>query len=258
MNKKKIILIFFVLVIGYIIIFSYNISTDKRPVKQNNIITEKEDNTINNENIRKESPSIEIDQGSYDFGVVKYGDIVKHIFKLTNKGSEDLEIFKLSTSCGCTKASVADEDNIISPGESVEMLVTFDPAVHKDNSDLGNLKRIIYIKTNDPENDEIEAEITANVLSPEKFKTINVTAERWFFDPDPIEVNEGDYVELKITSKDTNHGFALPDFGIEEMINPGEETVIKFLADKKGSFEFYCSVPCGGGHSSMRGTLIIK
>ena len=245
MSKSiKIILAVFVFVISFIVFSNY-----EKSVSLNN---------IQDEIITRNGPAIEISEKSHNFGIVKYGDISEHVFKITNVGTEDLEILKISTSCACTKANVADKDKIISPGESADMLVTFDPAVHKDDSDLGELQRIVYVKTNDSENDEVEAEITANVLRAEKFKIINVTAQRWFFEPDPIEVHFGDYVELKITSIDGSHSFTLPDFNIDERVDKGEEITVKFLADKKGTFEFHCAIQCGGGHDSMRGKLIIK
>lgn len=101
---------------------------------------------------------------AYDFGRVVYGDVAKHAFKIKNTGGKNLEILKLSTSCGCTKAVVAEADKIIAPGEEIDMLVTFDPAVHKDDSDLGGVTRVIYIKTNDSASPETEVIITADVI----------------------------------------------------------------------------------------------
>ena len=109
-------------------------------------------------------PAIKIIPETYDLGTVIYGEVAKHIFTIENIGDEPLEILKLSTSCGCTKALMADEDKIIVPGQSVELAVTFDPAVHKDDTDLGDISRIIYIVTNDPNQPRLEAEITARVI----------------------------------------------------------------------------------------------
>ncbi len=257
-KSEKIISVVLVLVIGFFAILNYWESVNKESIPLNDLIAGKEFDNIQSEVISKEGPAIEINEKSHDFGIVRYGDISEHTFKVTNMGTEDLEILKISTSCGCTKASVANSDKTISPGESVEMTVTFDPAVHKDDSDLGNLQRIVYVRTNDPANEEVEVEITATVLKAEKFKMIKVTAQRWFFEPDPIEVNVGDYVELKITSTDGVHSFTLPDFDIDQRVEKGEEVTIKFLADKKGTFEFYCAIQCGGGHDSMRGSFVVK
>lgn len=89
-------------------------------------------------------------------------------------------------------------------------------------------------------------------------KEIEVTAKKWEFTPNPIEVSKGDRVRLKITSIDVAHGFALPDFGVSQRLEPGKTEIVEFTADKEGSFSFFCNVFCGSGHSTMRGTLIVK
>jgi len=130
----------------------------------------KQNSSNNNININEpgiptiEGPAVNVTPDSYDLGTVIYGEVAKHAFAVKNIGNEPLEILRLSTSCGCTKATIAEDDKIIAPGQSVDMLVTFDPAVHKDDTDLGDLTRIVYIKTNDPKNPEVEVEITANVI----------------------------------------------------------------------------------------------
>lgn len=106
----------------------------------------------------------------------------------------------------------------------------------------------------DSEQDQIEEELaqTTNI------KEFDITAKQWQFSPDTIEVNEGDTVILNIKSIDVSHGIALPDFGIDEFLSPGNEVKIEFIADKKGTFSFFCSVSCGVGHSGMRGKIIVN
>ena len=88
--------------------------------------------------------------------------------------------------------------------------------------------------------------------------TIQMVARQFEFEPNIIRVNKGDLVRIEITSEDVVHGFALPAFGINVPVQPGQTTVVEFVADKTGSFEFYCSIYCGAGHSQMRGTLIVE
>ena len=89
-------------------------------------------------------------------------------------------------------------------------------------------------------------------------KEFTMTAKQYEFDPNTITVNLGDTVILHITSEDVKHGIALPDFGVSKDINPGEETTVEFVADKKGTFSFFCNVYCGAGHREMTGTLIVN
>ncbi|MEW5805168.1 MAG: cupredoxin domain-containing protein [Patescibacteria group bacterium] len=89
-------------------------------------------------------------------------------------------------------------------------------------------------------------------------KTFEITAKRWEFNPNRIEVNQGDLVILKLKSLDVEHGLAIPEFGVNETFTAGEEKVVMFRADKTGVFPFFCSVYCGPGHSEMRGELIVR
>ena len=89
-------------------------------------------------------------------------------------------------------------------------------------------------------------------------RIINVKAFRFDFEPNQVTINEGEKVKLIITSTDVTHGFALPDYDINVPLPAGKQTAIEFTADKQGSFTFFCSIYCGSGHSSMKGTLVVK
>ncbi|UCH02074.1 MAG: cupredoxin domain-containing protein [Candidatus Bathyarchaeota archaeon] len=88
-----------------------------------------------------------------------------------------------------------------------------------------------------------------------------MTAKQFEFNPRRIEVNVGDTVILRITGLDRGdegHGFAIIEYGIFRVIPDGVTVPIHFVASKSGAFTFFCSVQCGVGHSSMRGTLIVN
>ena len=89
-------------------------------------------------------------------------------------------------------------------------------------------------------------------------KQFDVVAKQFSFEPNKIEVNQGDVVILKIKSVDVDHGIAIPDFGVSKTLQSGKEETIQFTADKKGTFTFFCNVLCGSGHESMTGTLVVK
>jgi len=59
----------------------------------------------------------------YDFGKVKEGDTLMHIFKFTNKGDEPLFIYKSSKSCDCLVAKYPPD--MVKPGESSEVHIYF-------------------------------------------------------------------------------------------------------------------------------------
>lgn len=88
---------------------------------------------------------------------------------------------------------------------------------------------------------------------------MRVLENQWKFEPNLIEVSAGDRVILNIFNEDTyDHGLAIDAFGINKRLIPKEWTKIEFLANRRGEFIFYCSVPCGKGHFDQKGNLIIK
>jgi len=89
-------------------------------------------------------------------------------------------------------------------------------------------------------------------------KEFKITAKQFQFTPSTIEVNKGDKVRLIITSTDVPHGFSIPEYKINERLDPGKPVTIEFTADKQGTFTSFCSVFCGSGHSNMKGKLIVK
>lgn len=95
-------------------------------------------------------------------GTVVYGDVTTTTFTLTNYTPLPLKLTRVSTSCGCTKAAVAKEE--LGAYESTIINVSFDPAVHKDDTDLGELIRTIYIETDNPNFPNLESTITATVV----------------------------------------------------------------------------------------------
>lgn len=105
---------------------------------------------------------VEISPASQDLGTVIYGDVAKTEFTLTNFTPQKLAITRVSTSCGCTSAEV--EKRSLEPYESTIVSVSFDPAVHKDDTDLGELTRTIYIDTDNPNFPQATSMIYANVI----------------------------------------------------------------------------------------------
>jgi cytochrome c oxidase subunit 2 len=89
---------------------------------------------------------------------------------------------------------------------------------------------------------------------------INVVAERFTFVPSRIKLTQGEVVELRIRSLDTNHGFRIREAGINVVVpkrGKGEARVL-FRAQRKGVFPFECSKACGAGHTIMRGRIVVE
>ena len=82
-------------------------------------------------------------------------DVLKETVKVLKRKGAKLEIFATSTSCGCTSAEL--EKNMLQPGESATLTVSFIPNFHREPE--GKFDRTIYLKTNDPANREKEIKI---------------------------------------------------------------------------------------------------
>jgi cytochrome c oxidase subunit 2 len=50
----------------------------------------------------------------------------------------------------------------------------------------------------------------------------------------------------------------MPDFKIDETIEPGKTTIVHLRFDRAGTFEFHCSIFCGSGHEEMSGQFVVK
>ena len=87
-------------------------------------------------------------------------------------------------------------------------------------------------------------------------------AVRSFFAPDVIRVNRGDRVIVHVTNieqtRDELHGFAINDYDINLVIDPGETKTVTFTADKSGVYAFYCTNFCSALHQEMQGYMLVK
>ncbi len=110
------------------------------------------------------------------------------------------------------------------------------------------------------------SDITGNTVNNPKninMKTFVVDSAnlRFYIDgienPD-IKIKQGDKVRIEFTSSEGFHDWVVDEFNARtEKINAGGSSSVEFVADKKGTFEYYCSV---GQHKAkgMKGNLIIE
>ena len=90
-------------------------------------------------------------------------------------------------------------------------------------------------------------------------RSFEVTASKYRFDPDVVEVEQGDRVTLHVRSADSDHGLEIKAYKAKVLVPRGGEVVpLELVADKPGTFPFACSEYCGSGHSRMRGRLVVK
>lgn len=90
-----------------------------------------------------------------------------------------------------------------------------------------------------------------------KTKEFTVNGKNFAFAPAAIDVQTGDHVKITFKDDEGFHDLVIDGIGATQRVNGGEESSLEFTADKKGTFEYYCSV---GRHRQfgMHGQLIVE
>lgn len=96
---------------------------------------------------------------------------------------------------------------------------------------------------------------SVSAFAEDRFFEIN--AKKFSYTPNILRVNKGDNVKIRLISEDVHHGFYLDGYEIETSAHPGREGSLSFVADKKGKFNFRCSVTCGEFHPYMVGYIVV-
>jgi cytochrome c oxidase subunit 2 len=104
----------------------------------------------------------------------------------------------------------------------------------------------------------LEIAVPPPALPADSVKEFEITASRFAFEPEAIEVTEGDRVRLTLRSADTTHGIAIGELKVKAKIPKGGAPVTtEFVASKPGTFVIKCSEYCGPGHKKMLGRLVV-
>jgi nitrous-oxide reductase len=92
--------------------------------------------------------------------------------------------------------------------------------------------------------------------------TVFMTSIRSTLRPDFIDVKAGDTVTMHITNvemaMDATHGFVVPGQNVQLSLEPGETESVTFVADKAGTYPFYCTEFCSALHLEMMGYLLVS
>ncbi len=99
--------------------------------------------------------TIALSESNFDFGNIKKGDKVEHVYEITNTGTNPLVISEVKPGCGCTAPDFTKEP--IMPGKKGKITLHFDSS----NFD-GNVQKFADVFAN-VEKTPIKLTFTANI-----------------------------------------------------------------------------------------------
>lgn len=87
-------------------------------------------------------------------------------------------------------------------------------------------------------------------------KEFTITGQNYSFNPASIAVDRGDTVKVTFKSSGGVHDWVLEAFNVRtSLLGSGQSQTVQFVANKTGTFEFYCEPHRSMG---MTGTLTVK
>lgn len=98
---------------------------------------------------------------NHDMGTVVKGELAVADLTVRNRGDGPLTVVGVSTSCGCTKATVT--PLVIPAGGEGYLHIEYDSAAHE--SDLGRIDRSVFVSSDDPDEDDVQIRFTVLVLA---------------------------------------------------------------------------------------------
>ncbi len=104
---------------------------------------------------------------------------------------------------------------------------------------------------------ETSGDVVSNGMPIGEVKTFTIIGKPFSFSLSEIRVKEGDTVKIVFQNSEGTHDWVIDEFNVRTpRIGTGESATIEFVASKKGTFEYYCSV---GQHRAMgmKGNLIV-
>lgn len=92
--------------------------------------------------------------------------------------------------------------------------------------------------------------------------TVHLTSQAPTIGLREFKVKRGDEVTIILTNldkvEDLTHGFAIPKYNVNFIVNPQETKSVTFMADKPGVYWCYCTHFCHALHLEMRSRMLVE
>lgn len=95
--------------------------------------------------------------------------------------------------------------------------------------------------------------------SEEDFILKEIDVTNWDFSEKEIILNKDEKYRLVFKIESGHHGIGIRGLDLKSgNMRTGEQVTWDLQDLEEGEYRFFCNVPCGQGHSSMRGVLIVN
>jgi len=91
---------------------------------------------------------------------------------------------------------------------------------------------------------KFDAIIASMSITDERKKSV-AFSDKYYNSPSRLVVKKGTRVRIKLVNNvpsEPNHGFAIPAYGVAEIVNRGEPKQVEFTADRDGIFPMICQL----------------
>lgn len=100
--------------------------------------------------------------------------------------------------------------------------------------------------------------LSEGLLRAQGVHTVSLTARRYSFTPNRIEVSTGDLVKIELRTEDIAHSLTIDDYRLSKRVGPHQPVSLEFRATRAGTFPFYCSLQIDDGCRRMHGELVVR
>ena len=154
------------------------------------------------EGAKKVGPRVEAVEPVYDFGEIFRGEVIRHTFKVRNRGDDYLKINGITKDCGCTVAKI--DQDYIAPGEELPVRVTVSTKLLEE----GEIDKSVHLATNDEGEPETILTMTGTIRVTAHLEPARISL-KGFKPGDPIpeqviRVTPVDSYDLRIQGVTTN------------------------------------------------------